>query len=173
LAGAITSSVVQLAVTPTSRRPNGQALMVDFDMTGALNTGPGFSSNDPGHEPHEFRRSQRDPFGHRPFPDRPGPASTAPRLRTTTRPCRAAVYNDFVFCPKRHDQHRSAILIEGWRPIRKYGLTIWSFDSKARGGENLNWIETASGSRVTIQKGYTFDGAVLPAHDGDDYSGRC
>src|SRR3954463_16176153 len=63
------------------------------------------------------------------------------------------------------------ILITGLLPNQDYYLKIWSFDSGSSGARTADWIETASGTTNAIITGYSFNGSVLPANDGDDTFG--
>ena len=167
--GAITSSIVQLTVIPYTPATNGTVLLVDFDSASAPITQSGFSSMTTAVNPATFG-------GPKITLSTIGGTSLSDRVRTTSTNSppdfnQAAIYNDFIFSTSATDGTGMRILIERLAPNTAYGVTLWAFDSGNGGSRISDWTETSSGSPVTVQTGYVFNGSVLPAHDYDDTLG--
>ncbi len=169
VAGAVTSSIVQLAVTGFTPATNGPALELDIDLTGEPNTQPGFQVLTLGANGALFSNEVQvtlSPIGAVTLAERL--RSTAP-LVTDNPPAlsQARLYNDFAFASSTSDGTGLSILVSRLAPNTPYGLTIWSFDPQSLGTRVSDWTETASGTPVPIVTGYTFDGNNLPAADYD------
>jgi hypothetical protein len=172
-AGAVTSSIVQLAIVAYASVTNGVALQLDIDLTGSPNTQPAFQAFILGSNSSILSNAvvvAVSPIGG---------ASLAERLRsaaplvTDNSPAltQARIYNDFVFASSMADGGGLSIQISHLAPSTPYGLTIWSFDPQSPGARTSDWTETASGASVPIATGYTFNGSTLPAADYDDTFG--
>jgi hypothetical protein len=167
--GSITSSIVQLTVIPYTPATNGTVLLVDFDSVSASITQPGFSSMTTAVNPATFN-------GPKVTLSTIGGTSLSDRVRTTSTNSppdfnQAAIYNDFIFSTSATDGTGMRILIERLAPDTAYGVTLWAFDSGNGGSRISDWTETSSGTPITVQTGYTFNGSILPAHDYDDTLG--
>ncbi len=170
-AGAKTSSIAQLSVTPYTPATNGEVLKLDFGLTGTPNLAPGFSEMNVGKNGTNFNGVgvSISAIG----------TSLAERARltaplvTNSPPfmTQDLVYNDFVFANSTADGTGIRIQIERLATNTTYALTIWSFDPASPGGRVSDWTETASGSPIPIQTGYTFDGAFPPTNDFNNVLG--
>jgi hypothetical protein len=168
-AGAVTSSIVHLAVTPYTPATSGDVLNVDFGLTGSVNLQPGFSEFNLGINKTNYN-------GVRVTVSSLGGAALADRNRitgamVTNHPpnlTQAQIYNDFVFANSTTDGTGLRILIDRLAPNTPYGLTLWSYDPQSTGARFADWSETSSGTAIPIQTGYTFDGSVQPTNDFDN-----
>ncbi|HKX61044.1 MAG TPA: chitobiase/beta-hexosaminidase C-terminal domain-containing protein, partial [Verrucomicrobiae bacterium] len=59
----------------------------------------------------------------------------------------------------------------GLVPNQDYFIKIWSYDNSSTSARVSDWVESASGVTRVITNGYTFDGAILPAQDGQSTLG--
>ena len=171
--GAVTSSVVQLAVIAYTPVTNGVALQLDVDLTGAPNTQPGFQAFTLGSNGAVFSNAATvvlAPIGSASLAERQRSASplVIDNLPALTQ---ARLYDDFTFASSTADGTGLSILISHLAPSTLYGLTIWSFDPQSPGARTSDWTETASGASVPIVTGYTFNGSSLPIADYDDTFG--
>src|ERR1035437_10669344 len=91
----------------------------------------------------------------------PGVADNPPYLT------QAMLYNDFIFNydASYTDGNGVRILVEHLAPNTPYGVTLWSYDIITSCCPSADWTETASGTPVLIQTGYTFIGPVQPTDD--------
>ncbi|MDB6125846.1 MAG: Immunoglobulin I-set domain protein [Pedosphaera sp.] len=167
-AGSVTSSIVRLTVIPYVPATIGEALKVDFDLTGAAVTQPGFASMTLAANPTNFNGVNVTLTGIGvALADRDRGALTNGSADFT----QTQIYNDFIFANGTANGNGMRLLIERLAPNTQYGLTIWSWDAISPGARISDWIETASGSTVAITNGYTFDGSILPTYDYDDTFG--
>ena len=168
-AGAVTSSVARLAVVTYTPVTNGVVLRLDFDLTGAPNTQPGFEALSLDFNGAAFNQAVQvtlSPIGAINLSDRQ--RSAAPMvLNSPPALTEAQIYNDFVFASSAADGTGMNILISRLAPDTRFGLTIWSFDPQSPGGRISDWTATTSGSSIPIVTGYTFNGSVLPTADYD------
>ena len=172
-AGAVTSSIVQLAVITYTPVTNGVALQLDVDLTGSPSTQPGFQAFTLGANGAVFSNAVAvtiSPIGGATLAERQ--RSAAPMVIDNPPALnQARIYNDFAFANSMTDGGGLSILISRLAPNTPYGLTIWSFDAQSPGARTSDWTETASGVSVPIATGYTFNGSSLPAADYDDSFG--
>jgi hypothetical protein len=161
--GAITSSVIQLAVAPYVPVTNGTALQVAFNFAAQPLPQPDFSSMTLNGNPATFSgpKVTLTTIGTTGFSDRSRTALTNNPPALT----QANIYNQFIFSTSSGSGTGIDIRIQRLAPNTIYGLTLWSYDNANRVTED--WTEVASGTPVTIQTGYFFNGPVVPQSDYD------
>ena len=81
------------------------------------------------------------------------------------------IYDDFIFANGANIGDGMRIRLTGLIPNQEYRLTLWSYDSGSPAARISDWIENGSGVTNIIKTGYSFDGNVPPAKNGDDTFG--
>jgi hypothetical protein len=181
-AGAITSSVARLYVTPWAPVTSGEVLKLDVGLTGSATLDPiqpGFSaltfaSGSVGSGVGTFDNAVRVTFtsvggSTLQARDRIGSA-VAPVVNNPPLLTQAQIYNDFVFNNNNTAGTGLRVLIDRLSPNTPYGLTVWSYDAGSAGatfGRVSEWSEISSGVPLVITNGYAFNGgaATLPARN--------
>ena len=170
---AVTSSVVHLYVIPWTPVTTGLVVAVDIGLTGSPNPQPGFAEMTLGANPATFANTVRltlSAIG----------TTLAERNRiagamVVNNPpflTQAQIYNDFIFANNATvDGTGLRLLIERIAPNTTFAVTIWSFDPQSVGLRSSSWTETASGTPITINPAYTFDGSIQPVNDFEDTVG--
>jgi hypothetical protein len=166
VAGAVTSSVARLEVTPHTPPASGEVLKLDVGLTTAPNAQPGFTEFNLGMNGTNFNGVGVTFSGI-------GGAGLADRNRVTgaviaNNPpdmTQAQIYNDFIFANSTTDGTGLRIRIHRLAPNTPHELTLWSYDPQSAGGRVSDWSETSSGTPIAIQTEYTFDGSVQPVND--------
>jgi len=160
--GALTSAVVQLTVVSYTPATNGLVLAADVDLAGFPLVQSGFS-------PFSLAVNGTNYDG---VNVTVSPIGTSLTDRQRTSPVdvppyfnQANLFDDFIFANSANDGTGMRILIERLATNTLYGLTVWSFDSGSLGQRMSDWTETSSGTPVTLQTGYTFDGSIPPTND--------
>ena len=166
VAGSITSSVAQLLVIDFTPVTNGVALLLDIAASGQPNAFPGFAEMSLITNPTNVGsiRVTVSPIGAITLADR---LRIAPPWVTNIPPYfnQAQLLNDFIFANSTTDGTGLQISLGRLAPNTKYGVTIWSFDANSAGARFSDWIETSSGTPISIQTGYNFDGNFQPTND--------
>jgi len=167
-AGSVTSSIVHLYVQPWSPVTNGEALDVDFGLTGTPNAQPGFQEMTLGGNPASFTNTVRVTISaingialaERDRIVAPLVFNNPPYLT------HAQLYNDFIFGNSPNTTGTGIrILIDRLATNVNYAVTIWSFDPVSAGTRVSDWTETSSGTPLTVANAYTFSGNVQPTND--------
>jgi hypothetical protein len=166
-AGAVTSSVVVLTVTPYHPGQTGSVLQVEFNFAAGPVVQPGFSSMTLSGNPATFGGPEitLSTVGATSLSDRARstPTNNPPALTT------ADLYQQFIFSTSATAGTGINMLIQRLASNTTYGVTFWSFDQENQGIED--WYEVSSGTPVTVTYEYAFDGAILPTQDGQDTFG--
>jgi hypothetical protein len=167
-AGSITSSVARLYVAPWSPVTNGEALDVDFGLTGSPNAQPGFAEMTLTGNPASFTNTVKVTIS------AIGGIALAERNRTVApmvfnnppSMTQAQLYNDFIFGNSPGTVGTGIrVLIERLATNVVYAVTIWSFDPQSNGSRVSDWTETSSGTGLPVATAYTFNGLVPPVND--------
>ncbi len=172
IAGAHTSSVAQLIVTPYTPATSGDILKLDFGLTGSPNPESGFTEMNLGMNGTNFNgvKVTLSAIG----------TTLAERLRSTpafltNNPPffnQAELDNDFVFANNSTANGTGIrVLIERLATNTPYAVTIWSFDPQSPGARISDWNETASGTPIPLQLGYSFDANFPPTNDFNNVLG--
>jgi hypothetical protein len=158
-------------VTPYTPATSGEVLRIDLDQSATPNVAPGFTGFTLLQNGTNFNgvKLSVSAIG----------TSLADRVRTTSPMVtnspplltQAQVYNDFVLANSTSDGTGIRIQIERLAPNTPYALTLWSFDSSSTTPRISDWNETASGTPIPIQIGYTFDGSFPPTNDFNNVLG--
>ena len=168
-AGSVTSSVVRLYVNDYIPVGTGVVAMVDFDLSTLADIQPGFSEMSLATNPAFFANAVKVTISgigatlaerHRLSPPDATMVVNNPPWLT-----QAQLYNDFIFANNTTDGTGLRVVIEHLKPNTTFGVTVWSFDPISAPDRVSDWTETASGSPVTIQIGYDFNGAAPPTND--------
>jgi hypothetical protein len=170
-AGAATSSVVVLTVTPFTPATTGTVLQVEFNYSLAPVVQPGFSSMTLNGNPATFGGPSitLSTVGNTFLSDRARtvPANNPPALTT------ADIYQQIIFSTANTPGTGIDTFINRLAPNTTYGVTIWSYDSQNSGYSD--WTATGSGSPVIMKLPgvpyYFFNGPTLPAADYADTFG--
>lgn len=81
----------------------------------------------------------------------------------------AAIYRDFTFSPGSDSTAKGLdTTITGLKPGQLYDVTLWSYDVSSTGARRSDWTVSGGLGPLPAQRGYSFDGSVLPTADGQD-----
>jgi hypothetical protein len=160
--GSITSQVAQLIVTPYTAATNGVVLNVDIGSVLGPDVQTGFSEFTLATNPTNFggvglsisaiSNTLADRL-------RPTPVNNPPAFN------QGAIFRDFIFASSAANNTGIRIQLSRLAPNTKYAVTLWSFDSGSLNPRYSDWTETASGTPVTVQTAYVFNGSLAPTND--------
>jgi hypothetical protein len=169
----VTSSIARLYVIPWTPVTTGLVVAVDFGLTGSTNPQPGFAEMNLGVNPATFANTVRLTLSSigTTIAERNRIAG-AMVINNPPYLTQAQLYNDFDFANNATaDGTGLRLLIERIAPNTTFAVTIWSFDPQSVGQRSSSWTETASGTPITINPAYTFDGSIQPLNDFEDTVG--
>jgi hypothetical protein len=160
-AGAVTSSIVALDVTPYVPAESNTVLAVDFNEAAGPVPQPGFVSMTLNGNPATFGGPEitLSTIGATSLSDRQRsvPTNNPPALT------QADIYQQFIFSTSAIPGTGINIFIQRLASNTTYGITIWSFDQANAG--YADWTENSYSTPVVLANQYYFNGAILPNAD--------